>query len=47
MDFRIYDGSKYLILFGSEKYDAIFNRSYKLKKWHHIYFFSMFHENQS
>ena len=37
----IYDGTRYLTLFGSEKYDAIYDRirSYKSKKWHHIYFF--------
>ena len=25
--FRIYDGTRYLTLFGSEKYDAIYNRT--------------------
>ena len=40
---RIYDGSRYLTLFGSEKYDAIYDRiryliSLKSKKWHHIFF---------
>ena len=46
---RIYDGARHLTLFGSEKYDVIYSRiryiiSYK---WHHIYFFSLFRENQS
>ena len=26
MELRIYDGTRYLTLFGSEKYDAIYNR---------------------
>ena len=32
---RIYYGNRNLTLFGSEKYD-------KSKKWHHVYFFSLF-----
>ena len=27
MFIRIYDGTRYLVLFGSEKYNAIYNRS--------------------
>ena len=34
---RVYDATRYLVLFGSEKYDQI---SYKCKKWHYIYNFS-------
>ena len=35
---RIYDGTRYLKLFGSEKYDAIYNRisylmKYQTSKW--------------
>ena len=41
----IYDGTRYLTLFGTEKYDAIY--TYKSKKWHHIYFFSLFCKNRS
>ena len=47
---RIYDGTRYLTLFGSEKYEPIYNRIRYLKsqkKWHHIYFFSLFHKYQS
>ena len=45
---RIYDGIRYLTLFGCEKYDAIYNKiRYKSTKWHHIYFFSLFCKNQS
>ena len=49
---RIHDGSRYLILFGTKNYDAIYDRIrylldfYKSKKWHHvIYFFSLFCRN--
>ena len=45
---RIYDGTRYLTLFGSEKYEAIYNRIRYLisqKKWHHIYYFSLLYEN--
>ena len=38
---KIFDGTRYLILFGSEKYEAIYNRI-RSKKWHHIYFFHYF-----
>ena len=46
---RIYGGTRYLTMFGTEKYDAIYDRirSDKPKNWHHIYFFSLFCENQS
>ena len=46
---RIYDGTRYITLFGIEKYDAIYDRTryLKSKKQHHIYFFSLFCENQS
>ena len=36
---RVYDGSRYIVLFGLEKYDAIYNRIIYLmsqKKWYHI-----------
>ena len=38
-----------ITLFGSEKYDAIYDRIRYLisKKWHHTYFFSLFCKNQS
>ena len=39
---RIYDGTRYLTLFGSEKNDAIYDRIR-----HHIYFFSLFCKSQS
>ena len=34
---RIYDGTRYLTLFDSENYDAIYSRirSYQSKKWYH------------
>ena len=36
---RIYDGNRYLTLFGSEKYDVIYNRfRCLLSNWHHIFF---------
>ena len=36
---RIYDGTRYLTLFGSEKLGAIYKRiRYKSKKWHNIMF---------
>ena len=43
----VYDGTRYLTLFGSENYDAIYNRIkyIKSKKQYHIYFFSLFCEN--
>ena len=47
---RIYDGTRYLVLLGPVKYDAIYNRIryfYKSKKWHHIYFFSLLCKSQS
>ena len=46
---RIYDGTRYLNLFGSEKYDAIFDRIgyfISLKSAITIYFFSLFWKNQ-
>ena len=39
---RIYDGTRYLTLFGSEKYVPIYDRiTYLIKsrKWHHTYFY--------
>ena len=42
---RIYDETRYLTLFGPEKYDAIYKS--QPKKWHHVYFFSLFCEDQS
>ena len=48
---RIYDGTRYLTLFGSglEKYDAIYVRIRYLisLKWDHIYLFLLFCESQS
>ena len=41
--FRVYDGTRYLVLFGSEKYDSIYERIRyicKCKKWYYIYSFS-------
>ena len=36
-----YDGSRYLVLFRSEKYDSIYMiPSYRSKKWHYITYFS-------
>ena len=40
---KIYDGTRYLTLFVSETYDAIYNRI----KQCHIYLFSLLCENQS
>ena len=39
---RVYDGTRYLTLFGAEKYDSIYNRirSCRSKKWYYISFFS-------
>ena len=42
---RIYDGTRYLTLFNSEIYIAI-NDRIKSKKWHHIYFSSLFPKSQ-
>ena len=45
---EIYNGTRYLILFGSEKYDAIYNRiRYLINLINHIYFLSLFCKNQS
>ena len=46
---RIYDGTRYLTLFGFKKYDAIYAiyDIYNSKKWHHRYFFSLFRESKS
>ena len=47
---RTYDLTRYLTLFGSQEYEAIYNIIRYLisqKKWHHIYFFSLFCGNQS
>ena len=46
---RIYDGTKYLTLFGSVKYDAIYDRiTYLISlKCGITYIFSLFCENQS
>ena len=45
---KIYDGTRYLTLFGSENYDAICNRiRYKSKNQYHIYFFSLLCANQN
>ena len=38
---RVYDGTRYLTLLGSQKHDAIYNRNlipYYQKKWHYICF---------
>ena len=45
---RIFDGTRYLTLFGCEKCDAIYDRIrhfHKSKMWHHRCFFSLFYEN--
>ena len=46
---KIHDGSRYLTLFVSETYDAIYNRIvfYKSKRQCHIYLFSLLCENQN
>ena len=46
---RIYDGTRYLTLFRTKKFDAVYDtiRYLKSKKHCHIYFFSLFFENQS
>ena len=47
---RVYDRSRYLISFASEKYYAIYNRIrclISLKKQYHICFFSLLHEVDS
>ena len=48
---RIYDGTRYLTLFGSEKYNAIYDRIrhliiLKSKNQYHIYFVSLICKNQ-
>ena len=37
---RDYDGTRYLALFGSEKYDFIYNRIWQVPNWYYIYNFS-------
>ena len=37
---KIYDGSKYLVLLGSEKYDAIYDRSKYFAS--HVFFLTTF-----
>ena len=37
---RVYDGTKYLVLFGHEKYDVIHRSQKKSKKWYCIYYFT-------
>ena len=47
---RVYDGSRYLTLLGSEKYDVIYNRIrylISLKSGIRFFFFSVFCKNQS
>ena len=45
---RIYDGTRYLTLFGFESFDDLFKKiRYKSKKHYYIYFFSLFCVNQS
>ena len=47
---RIYEGTRYLVLFGPEKYDAIYNRIrylITLKSVITYIFFSLLLENQS
>ena len=46
---KIYERSEYLTLFGTKKYDAIYDkiRYLKYKKGHHIYYFSLFRKSQS
>ena len=42
---RIYDGTRYLVLFGSEKYDSIYNKTRYLrsvKKCYYVYYFYFF-----
>ena len=41
---RDYDGTKYLVLFNLEKYDAIYDRgrSYRVEKWYYTCFFLKF-----
>ena len=35
---RMYDGTRYLTMFGSEEYEDIYNRVRNPKKWYQIYF---------
>ena len=45
---RIYDGTRYLTLFGFESFDDLSKKiRYKSKKYYYIYFFSLFCVNQS
>ena len=46
---KISERSEYLTLFGTKKYDAIYDeiRYLKYKKGHHIYYFSLFRKSQS
>ena len=39
---KVYDPTRYLVLFDPEKYDVIYNRirNFKSKKWNYIYVFS-------
>ena len=42
---RSYDRTRYLTFFGSEKFMMLYTT--ELDRWHDIYFFSLFCENQS
>ena len=47
---RVYNGTRYLVLFSSENYDPIYNRIRYLitqKKWYYIYFFLLLHKYES
>ena len=45
---RVYDGTRYLVLFGSKKYDSNYNmiRYLMCKKWDYIYNLSKLCKNQ-
>ena len=44
---RIYDRTRYLVLFGSEKFDAIYLMiSYKPKKQYHIFFLTVMRKSK-
>ena len=51
MDYiEFYDGTRHLIFFGSEKYDAIYDGIryiISLKAVSHVFFFSLLRKNQS
>ena len=44
---RVYDGTRYLVLFGAEKYDSIYNIRYLIEVKSGVYIFSKRCKDQS